>query len=114
MDILIVLVVVLTAITLIGHLIWLGVAAVIRLFFLDDNQLPPAVVPRHDPVVAQLKELNIAERVIVKFYGEGKLNDQTYEQVIQQIRAERSRLVTPEPSRPPAAPAPVARVKKAP
>src|ERR1041384_1500086 len=97
-------------ITVVGHVIWLGIAAVYRWAFVDDQARRVTVVPRHDPDLAKLVDLKTTELQIIKFYEDGKLDDQTYEQVISQIRPERTRLVNPPPKpapAPAAAPTPV-------
>src|SRR6185503_16444351 len=105
MDVLFILFIFLGIITVVGHLIWLGLAAVYRWAFEDQKARYVPVVPRHDPVLAKLVELKTTEQQIVQFYQDGKLNDQTYEEVMSQIRAERERLVNPTP-KPEKAPAP--------
>jgi hypothetical protein len=96
MEVLIVLFIFLAIITVVGHVIWLGVAAVCR-WAVGEQAGHVPVVPRHDPVLTKLVDLKTTELQIIKFYEDGKLNDQTYEQVISQIRAERTRLVNPTP-----------------
>jgi hypothetical protein len=108
MEVLFTLFIVLAIITVVGHVIWLGIAAIYRWAFVDEK-VTVEVVPRFDPVVAKLKDLTITERQIVQFYQDGKLNDQTYEQVMSQIRAERITLINPTRAKapaPPPAPAP--------
>src|SRR6185369_9942991 len=95
------------------HVIWLGFAAVYRWAFVDEQARRVSVVPRHDPVLAKLVDLKTTELQIIKFYEDGKLNDLTYEQVMSQIRAERTRLVNPTP-KPEKAPAPAAAPPPAP
>src|ERR1044072_87836 len=106
MEVLFILFIFLGIITVVGHLIWLGLAAVYRWAFEDERARYVPVVPRHDPVLAKLVELKTTEQQILQFYQDGKLNDQTYEEVISQIRADRKRLFNPPP-RPEKAPAPV-------
>ena len=115
MEALFILFIFLGIITVVGHVIWLGLAAVYRWAFVDQKANRVEVVPRLDPVVSKLKDLKTTEQQIVEFYRDGKLNDQTYEQVISQIRAERTRLINPNPAKapapaaaPPPAPSPVA------
>src|SRR5690349_23983866 len=90
-------------ITVVGHVIWLGIAAVCRWAFVNEKR--NEVVPRFDPAISKLSGLKTTERQIVLFYQDGKLNDHTYEQVMSQIRAERDRLVNPVKA-PAPAPAP--------
>ena len=115
MEALFILFIILAIITVVGHAIWLGVAAVYRWAFVDEQASRVGVVPRFDPVVSKLRDLTTTEQQIVQFYEDGKLNDQTYELVMSQIRAERTRLSNPTqakapapPATPPPAPAPVA------
>jgi hypothetical protein len=105
MEVLIVLFIVLAFITIAGHLIWLGIAAIYRWAFGNEKADYVQVVIRADPVLAKLKDLTTTESQIVQFYRDGKLNDLTYEQVISQIRAERTRLVNLTAAKAPA-PAP--------
>ncbi len=116
MEVLFILFIFLAIITVVGHVIWLSIAAVYRWAFVDESAYRPQVVPRHDPVLSKLINLKTTEQQIVQFH-EGKLNDQTYEEVMSQIRAERDRLVNPTPkpdkapapaTAPPPAPSPIA------
>src|SRR6185369_6217468 len=97
-------------VTVVGHVIWLGIAAVCRWAFVDEQARYVPVVPRHDPVLSKLVDLKTTEQQIIKFHEDGKLNDQTYEEVMGQIRAQRAVLATPKPEEAPApaaAPQPV-------
>ena len=96
----------LAIITVVGHVIWLGLAAVYRWALLDERSKRVEVVPRFDPVLSRLVDIKKTEEQIVQFYQDGKLSDQTYEQVMSQIRAERNRLVNPNPAKA-SAPSPV-------
>src|ERR1700752_3940725 len=89
-------------ITIVGCLIWLGFAAVYRWVFVDEKPTHIEVLSLSDPLTSRLKNLKTTEQQIVQFYQDGKLNDQTYEQVMSQIRAERERLVNPTPAKAPA------------
>ncbi|HKN83140.1 MAG TPA: hypothetical protein VJW17_06885, partial [Pyrinomonadaceae bacterium] len=84
MEFLIFLLVLLTVITLVGHLIWVVIAAFVRLIFSEDRTENPP------------DDLAITERQIGKFYSEGKLNDQVYEALMKRIRAERDGVAPPE------------------
>ncbi|HEY0764940.1 MAG TPA: hypothetical protein VGD61_21355 [Pyrinomonadaceae bacterium] len=107
MEILFILFIFLAIITVVGHVIWLGLAFLFRLFFGNEQAARVEVVPRFDPVVSKLNDLKTTERQIIQFYQEGKINDGTYELVLKQIRAERDRLWNPTPKPKPApAPAP--------
>ncbi len=102
MDTLFILFIFLAIITVVGHLIWLAIAAVYRWAFVDQKVSRIEVVPRFDPAISKLNDLKTTERQIVQFYQDGKLNDQTYESVMSQIRAERTRLVNPNATKAPA------------
>src|SRR6185295_7200131 len=106
MEVLFILFIFLAIITVVGHVIWLGIAAVYRWAFEDERARHVPVVPRHDPVLSKLVNLKTTEQQIVQFYEDGKLDEQTYEQVMSQIRAERALFVnpTPKPERAPARP----------
>ena len=113
MEVLFILLIFLGIITVVGHVIWLGIAAIYRWAFGDEQARYVPVVPRHDPVLSKLVNLKTTELQIIKFYEDGKLDDQTYEEVMSQIRAERTRLVNPTP-KPENAPAPAAAPKPVP
>src|SRR5215210_6532129 len=101
MNILIILALVLAFITVTGHLIWLAIAGIARWLRSDDPTTTNIhFEPRPDSIVAQLDDLTITERQVARFYSDGKLSDQTYEQLLSQIRAERNRLLTPEAATP--------------
>ena len=106
MEILFILFIFLAIITVVGHVIWLGLAALFRVFLGNKQAIGVEVVPRFDPVISKLNDLKTTERQIVQFYQDGKINDGTYELVLKQIRAERDRLRNPTP-KPKPAPAPV-------
>ena len=93
MELLFLLFVLLAIITVIGHGIWLTVAAFLRFLFSDDtaakNNDPP--VRLFEPSVKPLDDLDITERQIVTFYVDGKIDEWTYNLLIKRIRAERPR-----------------------
>lgn len=111
MEVLFILFIVLAIITVVGHSIWLCIAALYRWAFVDEQASRVSVVPHHDHTLSKLIDLKKTEEQIVRFYEDGKLNEPTYEQVMSQIRAERTRLVNPNPTKapapPPVAPKPV-------
>jgi hypothetical protein len=78
MEVLFILFIFVGIITVVGHVIWLGIAAVYRWAFVDEQARRVSVVPRHDPVLSKLVDLKTTELQIIKFYEDGKLNDQTY------------------------------------
>src|ERR1044072_8250311 len=87
-------------ITVVGHLIWLGIAALFRWAFV--NQKTESVVPDYDRALSKLVALTTTEEQIVHFHQAGTLSEQTYEDVMSQIRAERAVLVKPNPVKAPA------------
>ncbi len=89
-----ILLVVLTIVTVVGHCIWLMVEAVVRSARADD-----VVVSDQE-----LKDLAVTEHQISRFYRDGKLSDEVFQQLMKHIRAERADF-TP---RPPVNPKPVA------
>jgi hypothetical protein len=93
MEILFFLLVFLVFITVAGHLIWVMIAAIVRWILAGDNATRSNSKPSHR-VANPLDDLAATERQIVQFYIEGKLNEQTYEEVMNRIRAERG---TPAP-----------------
>src|ERR1043165_1939017 len=79
--------------TVVGHITWLVIAAVLRWIFSDDKeqqgppriiQPPPAAAPRPPDDLAAF------ERQLVRFYTDGKINDEVYEQLIARVRLERA------------------------
>jgi hypothetical protein len=118
LTLLTVLLVLLAIMTLLGHAMWLLVAALWRAFVgpgkqssapsplstwhcLNCNSEAAAslqfcdVCGSQQPSSSEVKlfeELAATERQIVRFCSDGKVNDQTYEQLIKQIREERLRL----------------------
>lgn len=91
--------VLLVVVTVGGHLIWVGVRELLRLFA-QDVEPEPTSRNAFDPVVNQLRDLETTEKQIVRFYRDGKLNDETYEQLLRHIRAERASLVNPATAAP--------------
>src|SRR5687768_3891341 len=110
MDVLIVAVfiffVLAVVVTVAGHLMWLGAREIIRFFFSSSEEEEAQTPPRYsyDPLSSQLRDLETTEKQIVRFYSEGKLNDEIYEHLVKQIRTERASLVTPKTA--PASPRP--------
>jgi hypothetical protein len=94
----------LVVVTVAGHLMWVAVREVIRSFFPSTAKAETSRRYSFDPPDRQLRDLEVTENQIVRFYSEGKLNDEIYEHLMGQIRAERASLVTPKAV--PAAPAP--------
>lgn len=86
---------VIVIVTVAGHLMWLGARGIFQWFFEPEVEPEPPPRPQYDPVSNQLRDLEITEKQIVIFYREGKLIDETYEQILRQIRAERANLASP-------------------
>ena len=84
--------VLLAIITVIGHVIWLTVAAFLRFLFSDDTASKNDRQPTRlfEPSVKPLDDLDITERQIVTFYIDGKIDERTYNLLIRRIRAERA------------------------
>src|ERR1051325_2300465 len=105
MEVLFFLLFLLALVTVVGHFIWWVAATIIR------GLLGSPATPRWPaPPVDRANDLDITERQIIKFYREGRLTDETYEQLMKQIRAERagfapSEAVPPTPQREPVVPA---------
>src|SRR5215203_775971 len=90
MEFLIVLLVLLTIITLVGHGIWVLIRTIIRLLFISDgSSTEPRVTRVFDTSRPATDDLTATERQLARFYGEGKVNDYTFERVMNAIRAER-------------------------
>src|SRR6185369_8145517 len=107
MEFLIILLVLLTIITLIGHGIWVAIRAFIRLLLHDEKQ-DEGVTRIFEPPVAAgpLIDLAATERQLVRFYRDGKINDETYELLLARIRTERDSLLGRQTAAPPPKPAP--------
>src|SRR5689334_738220 len=90
--ILFVLFILLAIMTVVGHVIWVVLRWIIRwVFDLDINrdEPPPTIyTPPPDPKTERLKDLATTERQIVKFYRDGKINDEIYEKLLASIREE--------------------------
>jgi len=111
MEVLLFLLVVLTIITLTGHGIWVAIRAIVRALLgreKKDERVTRLFEPVSDPLSDPLNDLAVTERQLVRFYRDGKVNDETYELLLARIRAERDTLLgrqtkpTPTP-----APAPI-------
>src|SRR5215217_9514574 len=92
MEVLFFLLVVLTIITLIGHGIWVAIRAIVRALLgreKKDEQVTRLFEPLSDP----LNDLAVTERQLVRFYRDGKVDDETYELLLARIRAERDTLL---------------------
>jgi hypothetical protein len=99
MEILIFLLVLLTVITIVGHLIWVVMAAIVRWLLGEPrSESPPSI--RSNPITDKRDDLAATERQVVKFYTQGKLNDETYQALMRHIRAERDGFAPPEPAKP--------------
>src|SRR5215510_9511655 len=101
MEILFFLLVLLTIITLIGHGIWVAIAAFIRLLVNDDGDKDDRVTRLFEPPAGPLNDLAATERQLVLFYRYGKINEETYERLMIRIRAERDSLLGRQTAPPP-------------
>ena len=73
----------------------IGVVALIVMALVRWVWKPPAPSPRVVPPPAD--DLAAFERQLIRFYREGKVNDEVYEQLMARIRAEREPVVKPPP-----------------
>src|ERR1044072_3303203 len=81
--------------TVVGHVIWLIIAAVLRWISKGDKEPPPPPSRRSrifdaPPVFESRDDLAAFERQLVRFYTDGKINDEVYEQLIARFRLERA------------------------
>ena len=81
MEALFILFIFLGIMTVVGHVIWLVIAAVYRWAFVDERI--ERVVPAYDPALSKLIALKTTEEHIVRFYQDGTLSDKTYEEVME-------------------------------
>ena len=96
MEILILLFFLLVIITLIGHGIWVAIAAILRSMLSDGDEKKDDEFTRlFEPASGSLNDLAATERQLVRFYRDGKINEQTYAHLLAQIRAERASIVSP-------------------
>lgn len=86
------LLIVLAIMTVAGHVIWLIIAAGLRWIFNDNEEQRPSPRIFDAPPVAQRPPDDLAafERQLVRFYTDGKINDEVYEQLIARVRLERA------------------------
>ena len=105
--ILFVLLILLAIMTVVGHVIWVIVREILRWTFdfgSSSSERPPSISftgpppPPPNPRAEVFKDLAATERQIVKFYTDGKINDETYENLLARIREERENLTyRPQP-----------------
>ena len=104
--ILFVLLILLAIMTVVGHVIWVVIREILRWVFDfgSSSDRPPSSSitgpppPPPNPRAEEFKDLAATERQIVKFYTDGKINDQTYENLQARIREERENLTyRPQP-----------------
>jgi hypothetical protein len=95
MEVLFFLLFILVSVAVVGHFIWWVTATILRWIFST-----PSTDSWPAPPVDRASDLDVTERQIVRFYSEGKINDQTYEELMKQIRAERAGFTPPETARP--------------
>ena len=88
-------------ITVIGHLIWVAVRAILRWVLLPDQKIEqPSAVPHLTILDHKLKDLATTERVITQFFSDGKLSDEIYQQLMKRILDERATLLSPRSAAP--------------
>src|SRR5215207_9943922 len=107
--ILIVLFVLLSIITVVGHVLWLLVAEVVKWVFkmeTRDEQFvrrsilstpPPPPPAPFSPPPLRADDLTVFERQLARFYEDGKVSDEIYETLMARIRAERAPKTTAKP-----------------
>ena len=95
---LIVLFVLLALTTVVGHVLWLMVAEVVKWVFKTESRDQPFVAPppppRYPPPPQGVDDLTIFERQLIRFYRVGKVSDEIYETLMARIRAERATKTT--------------------
>ena len=87
----------LAVVTVVGHLIWLTIAAVVNWTLSEDPEVGNDPPPHSNLRSEQLRDLATTQSQIVQFHADGKLNEEIYEHLMNQIGAERTRLITPVP-----------------
>ena len=92
MLVLLIWLILLSILTLSGIGLWVVIAKVVRFLFPREKQ-------------AHEDDLTVTERQIIRFYSEGKLDEQTYQTLIDRIRAERDGGATPAAEKPAEQPA---------
>jgi hypothetical protein len=106
------LLILLAIMTVVGHVIWVVIAAIIRwMFDLGATKDTPTsrviyTPPPANPHAERLKDLAATERQIVRFYTEGKIIDEIYEKLLARIREEREYLTYRHQPRPEPTPQP--------
>ena len=92
--------------TVVGHVIWVVISAILRWLFdtSTSDDKPPNIAytaprpPPSNPRTETFKDLAATERQIIKFYTDGKINDEVYEKLLARIREERESLTySPQP-----------------
>src|SRR5688572_5585820 len=106
--ILIALFVLLVVITVVGHVLWLMGAEVVKWVFkteMRDEEFvrgsilstpppPPRPAAPFSPPPLRADDLTVFERQLARFYEDGKVSDQIYETLMARIRAERAPATT--------------------
>src|SRR5918992_601398 len=91
LPVLFVLLIVLTIITVGGHVIWVIVREILKwLFDVGSKDQPPD----------ELKDLAATERQIIRLYTDGKINDEIFEQILARIRDEVTVITSPPRPKP--------------
>ena len=88
--VLFILFILLAIMTVVGHAIWWVIAAMIRYVFFSDRYEAQTGSHQVTRIITSspnaTDDLTVTERQIIRFYGEGKLDDATYERVMNRIR----------------------------
>lgn len=128
MEILCVLFVVLLAVTVVGHGLWLAVAAVLKALFGGEQEVGDREfcvgcnasndrgyrvcwrcgLDRADPVAVELADLKATARQLRRWLEDKSLDESTFERLYGETQAYRRRLGFPVPARAPAQPRPTA------
>src|SRR5687768_13397800 len=77
--------------TVVGHVIWVVISAILRWLFdtSTSDDKPPNIAytaprpPPSNPRTETFKDLAATERQIIKFYTDGKINDEVYEKLLE-------------------------------
>src|SRR5690242_11748827 len=83
----------LATITVAGHIIWVLIAMGLRWLFSSEEEAPPAHTTRiFEPanVPRPADDLAAFERQLVRFYKEGKISLEVFQQLLARVRAERA------------------------
>jgi len=95
----------------VGHLVWLMAAEVVKWVIKSEKRaepiFPPGPTAPNPPRPHRPDDLTIFERQVGRFYQDGKISDEIYETLMARVRAERAPADVPKPR-----PVPVSEVPK--